>query len=93
MATLIGSGTLYDEDENELSTVAYRIDHDAGEGEPILAWSGEINLDATADVALEPGRYLLELEDGTRGLIEIEPTGSASVGDGQMAFTGATVLT
>ena len=92
MATLIGSGTLYDEDENELSTVAYRIDHGAEEGEPILSWTGELNMDAATDVALEPGRYLLELEDGTRGLIEIEPTGSASPGEGQVAFVGTTVM-
>lgn len=92
MATLIGSGTLYDEDENELSTVAYRIEHQADAGDPIVAWAGEINFDAAPDVALEPGRYLLVLEDGARGLIEVEPTGAATAGDGQMAFTGATVL-
>ena len=92
MATLIGSGTLYDEDENELSTVAYQIEHGANDGEPIVAWAGEINFDAATDVALAPGRYLLELEDGTRGLIEIEPTGAASAGEGQIAFTGASVI-
>ena len=92
MATLIGSGTLCDENENELSPVSYRIEHDAEPGEPILAWSGEINLDGATDVALESGRYLLVLEDGTQGLIELEPTGAASAGDGQVAFTGATVL-
>jgi hypothetical protein len=92
MATLIGSGRLYDEDENELSTVAYRIEHDADEGELIVAWAGEINVDAATDVVLEPGRYLLVLEDGTRGGIEVEPAGAASAGEGQIAFTGATVI-
>lgn len=92
MATLIGSGTLYDEDENELSPVSYRIEHAAEPGEPILVWGGELNLDGSTDVALESGRYLLVLEDGTQGMIEIEPTGAASAGDGQVAFAGVTVL-
>lgn len=92
MATLIGSGTLYDEAENELSPVSYRIEHAADPGEPILLWGGELNLEGATDVVLAAGRYLLVLDDGTRGLIEIEPTGAASAGDGQVAFAGATVL-
>lgn len=92
MATLIGSGTLYDEAENELAPVSYRIEHDAAPGEPILGWGGELNLDGSTDVALVAGRYLLVMEDGTRVLVDLEPPGAASAGDGQIAFAGATVL-
>ena len=92
MATLTGSGTLYDADENELGTVAYRIEHDAVPGEPVLAWSGELNFDTVPDVPLEPGRYLLETEDGTRGDVEIEPPGAASGLEGQIAFRGVGVF-
>ena len=92
MATLVGNGTLYDADDNELGTVAYRIEHDAAPGEPILEWSGEVNFDSVPDVPLEAGRYRLELEDGTRGEIEIQPAGASSGAEGQIAFTGAGLL-
>ena len=88
MATLTGSGTLYDADENELGAVAYRIEHEAAPGEPVLAWAGEVNFEAVPDVPLEPGRYLLETEDGTRGEIEVEPAGATSGAEGQIAFVG-----
>lgn len=92
MATLRGDGTLYDADENELSTVRYRIEHEAAPDEPVVTWAGEINFDTVPDVPLEPGRYVLVLEDGTRSEIEIEPAGAASAGEGQIAFSGASVL-
>ena len=93
MATITGNGTLYDADDNELGAVAYRIEHDGGPGEPIVVWSGELNLEPeTADVPLEPGRYILETDDGTRGEIELSPTGAASGAIGQVAFTGAGLL-
>ncbi|MDQ3692497.1 MAG: hypothetical protein M3464_02560 [Chloroflexota bacterium] len=92
MATLSGDGTLYDEDENELAPVRYRIEHEAPPGEPIVSWAGEVSFDTVPDVSLEPGRYLLILEDGSRGEIEIEPTGAASAGEGQIAFSGTSVL-
>ena len=77
MATLIGSGTLYDEDENELSTVAYRDRARRGRRRADRGLGRRDQFDAATDIALAPGRYLLELEDGTRGLIAIEPTGAA----------------
>lgn len=90
MATLTGTGTLYDADDNELGAVAYRIEHDAEPGAPILDWSGEINLEPeTADIPLEAGRYVLETDDGTRGEIDLSPAGAASGAQGQIAFTGA----
>ncbi|CAA9581585.1 MAG: hypothetical protein AVDCRST_MAG19-4009 [uncultured Thermomicrobiales bacterium] len=92
MAVLTGSGTLYDADENELGSVAYRIDHDADPDAPILAWSGEVNFDTTPDVPLEPGRYLLETGDGTRAEVEIAPSGAGSGAAGQLPFTGVGVL-
>lgn len=92
MAVLTGSGTLYDADENELGTVAYRIDHGADPGEPVLEWSGEVNFDTTPDVPLDPGRYLLETGDGTRAEVEIAPAGAGSGAEGQLAFVGVGVL-
>ena len=93
MAVLQGSGTLYDADENELGTVAYRIEHDAEPGEPIVTWAGELELEAEVpDVPLEPGRYVLEIDDGTRGEVEIEPAGATSGAAGRFAFTGLGVF-
>ena len=93
MATLIGTGTLYDSDENELGSVSYLIEHEATPGEPITDWSGELNLAEMPDIGVEAGEYLLVLEDGVRGKITIEPTGAASAGEGQIAFTGRSVVT
>jgi len=92
MAVFTGSGTLYDEDENELGTVAYRIDHAADPGAPVLEWSGEVNFDTTPDVPLEPGRYLLETGDGTRAEVKIAPSGAGSGAEGQLPFVGVGVL-
>jgi len=93
MAEMTGIGTLYDGDENELGAVAYRIDHEHGGDGPIIDWKGELNLQPeTADIPLEPGRYTLELEDGTRGDIDLEPFGASSGAVGQVAFTGALPL-
>lgn len=90
MATLTGTGRLYDADENELGAVAYRVEHEGEAGAPVIEWRGEINLEPeTADVPLESGSYLLELEDGTRGEIDLEPFGASSGAVGQIAFTGA----
>ena len=93
MSELTGRGTLYDADENELGAVAYRVRHDADPGAPVLDWEGEINLEpGTADVPLEPGRYVLELEDGTRGAIDLAPFGASSGAEGVIAVTGAEPL-
>ena len=90
MAQLSGNGTLYDTDDNELGAVAYRIEHDAPPDGPIVEWSGELTFEE--DVPLEPGRHVLETEDGTRGDIEIEPAGATSGGARQVAFTGIGVF-
>jgi hypothetical protein len=88
---LTGQGALYDADDNELSSVAYVIEADAELGEPIVVWSGQLTLPPdVADLALEPGRYLLEIEDGSRAWIDLAPTGAAA-GDAS-AFAGASVL-
>ena len=90
MAVLAGHGTLYDADDNELGAVAYRIEHDAGPDEPIVTWAGEVAFEA--DVPLEPGRYVLETDDGTRGDVEIEPAGATSGAAGRFAFRGIGVF-
>ena len=91
MTDLTGNGTLYDAEENELSAVAYRIEHEGEVGAPVLNWSGELTF-ADEDVTLEPGTYLLETEDGTRGEVVIAPAGATSGGARQVAFTGVGVL-
>jgi hypothetical protein len=92
MATILtGQGSLYDADDNELSSVAYLIEAEAELGEPIVDWSGRLTLPpGVAESPLGPGRYLLETEDGSRGWIDLAPAGAASGDD--VAFTGASVL-
>lgn len=90
MAVLTGNGTLYDPDDNELGAVAYRIEHEAEAGDPVLAWSGELTFEQ--DVPLESGRYTLETDDGTRGEVEVEPIGATDGGARQVAFTGIGVF-
>ena len=91
MTDLTGNGTLYDADENELGAVAYRITHEATDGTPIVDWGGELTF-VEEDAVLEPGTYLLETEDGTRGEVEIDPSGTTSGGARQVTFTGLGVL-
>lgn len=95
MAMETGLGTLYDADENELGAVRYRLEReeDGDGGGPSLVWRGELNLEPeTADVPIAAGRYLLELEDGGRGEIDLEPFGASSGAVGQVAFSGAAPL-
>jgi hypothetical protein len=66
-----GEGTLYDPDDNELATVAYRIDlpHAGGRAGQ---WSGELFFpDET--MMVDPGLYVLATEDGTRSDVEVLP--------------------
>ncbi|MDP9357058.1 MAG: hypothetical protein M3R02_17580 [Chloroflexota bacterium] len=91
MTDLTGHGTLYDGDENELGAVAYRITHEGTDGGPIIAWAGELTF-VEEDAVLEPGTYLLETEDGTRGEVEIDPSGTTSGGAREVTFTGIGVL-
>ena len=91
MDDLTGHGMLYDADENEIASVAYRIERSAVEGSPLPAWGGELTFE-DEDAVLEAGAYLLETEDGTRGEITIEPAGATAGGARQVAFTGVGVL-
>src|SRR5690349_20655549 len=60
-----GEGSLYDADDNELSPVAYLVEGEGEPGEPIVAWSGRLTLPlAVGELSLDPGRYLLQFEDG-----------------------------
>ena len=90
-AELTGHGTLYDTDDNELSAVAYRIHREADPGAAVAGWGGELTLE-DEDALIEPGRYVLETEDGTRGDVEIEPAGATAGGARQVAFTGVGVF-
>jgi hypothetical protein len=88
---LTGQGSLSDADDNELSSVAYVIEAEAELGEPIVVWSGQLTLPPdVADLSLDPGRHLLEIEDGSCAWIDLAPIGAAA-GD-ELAFTGASVL-
>ncbi len=91
MTDLTGNGTLYDADENELGAVAYRITHEGMADAPIIEWAGELTF-VEEDAMLEPGTYLLETEDGTRGEVEIDPSGTTSGEARQVTFTGIGVL-
>ena len=89
MDELTGHGTLYDTDENEIASVAYRIERTPAEGSPVPTWGGELTFeDEDAVLALDPGTYLLETEDGTRGEVEVEPAGAAEGDARHVAFRG-----
>lgn len=87
MAELEGHGTLYDGDENELAAVAYHIVRTPTPDSPIWAWGGDLTFE-DEDVAIEPGCYVLEIEDGTRGEIDLKPSGAADGSARTVAFEG-----
>ena len=83
-----GEGTLYDTNNAELATtVAYRIVPGPTVGEDETTWGGELFF-AHEDELVDPGLYVLRLEDGTQVDIDINPR---SVDDGdprQVSFRG-----
>ncbi|HEU5432874.1 MAG TPA: hypothetical protein VFU81_14500 [Thermomicrobiales bacterium] len=86
-----GEGSLYDADDNELAPVAYLIEGEAEADEPVVAWGGRLTLPTdVGELSLDPGRYLLQFEGGSRAWIALAPTGAAA-GD-ELAFAGASVL-
>ncbi len=87
MAVLTGQGTLYDTDQNEIAAVAYRIEREPVPDSPIWDWGGQLTFDDD-DVLPEPGSYVLEIEDGTRGQIELKPVGATAGGAREVAFSG-----
>ncbi len=75
----MGEGTLYDTDNTTLATtVAYRITPGPTVGENETTWSGELFF-AHEDETVDPGLYVLGLQDGTQVDIDINPR---SVEDG-----------
>ncbi len=66
---LTGNGTLNDADANELATVAYEI-------EPLIAdnseWGGSLSF-PNEETTVEPGMYVLTLEDGVQVDIDLAP--------------------
>ncbi len=74
-----GEGTLYDTNDVELATsVAYRIEPGPRVGANEQTWGGALFF-AHEDEEVEPGLYVLALEDGTRVDIDLNPR---SVEDG-----------
>jgi hypothetical protein len=64
-----GEGTLYDTGDNELATVAYKIEQQSPDG---AQWGGEIYF-PHEDTALDAGLYVLGLDDGTQVDIDLAP--------------------
>ena len=91
---LTGHGTVYDMDDHEVGAVAYQISlsGSAGGSAPVVDWSGVLTFQGE-DALIEPGPHVLELDDGSRAEIEIEPAGATGGGAGQVAFTGLGVFT
>ena len=87
MAELAGHGTLYDADQNEIAAVAYHIVREPVPDSPIWDWGGALTFDDD-DVLPESGTYVLEIEDGTRGDIELKPVGATAGSAREVAFTG-----
>jgi len=91
MAELTGQGTLYDAEQNEIASVAYRIEREPIPDSPIWDWGGAL-LFNDDDVLPEVGTYVLEIEDGTRGEIELKPVGATAGGAREVAFAGIGVF-
>ncbi|HEY7036675.1 MAG TPA: hypothetical protein VH482_35435 [Thermomicrobiales bacterium] len=64
-----GEGTLYDTDDNELATVAYKVEPQSPDG---AEWGGQIFF-AHEDTVVDAGLYVLSLEDGTQIDIDLAP--------------------
>ena len=64
-----GEGTLYDTDDVELATVAYRVTSQSPDG---AEWGGEIYF-PHEDTIVDAGLYVLSLEDGTQIDIDLAP--------------------
>jgi hypothetical protein len=69
MTEQTGEGTLYDTDDNELATVAYKVEPQSPDG---AEWGGEIYF-PYEDTVLDAGLYVLSLEDGTQIDIDLAP--------------------
>ena len=87
MAHLTGNGTLYDADKNEIAAVAYRIEREPVPDSPIWDWGGALVFNDD-DVLPEAGIYVLEIEDGTRGEIDLKPVGATAGSAREVAFDG-----
>jgi len=64
-----GEGTLYDTNDVELATVAYRVASQSPDG---AEWGGEIFF-PHEDTIVDAGLYVLSLEDGTQVDIDLAP--------------------
>ena len=84
---IIGEGTLYDPNGNELADVAYRIERHPVEDLDAPVWSGVLFFADEGTVVPEPGLYVLHLQDGTEGDIDL-----AANGERQVPFKGVGVL-
>ena len=74
-----GEGTLYDVNDVEVATsVAYRIEPGPRVGENEQTWGGALFF-PNEDEEIDPGLYVLALENGTRVDIDVNPR---SVQDG-----------
>ena len=83
-----GEGTLYDPDNNQVATsVAYRIEPGPTVGEDETTWGGGLFF-ANEDEIVDPGLYVLELEDGTEVDIDINPLSAADGDPRQVTFRG-----
>jgi hypothetical protein len=65
----MGEGTLYDTNDNELATIAYKIEPQSPDG---AEWGGEIYF-PHEDTIVDAGLYVLSLEDGTHVDIALAP--------------------
>jgi hypothetical protein len=64
-----GEGTLYDTDDNELATVAYKVESRSPDG---AEWGGRVFF-PHEDTVVDAGLYVLSLEDGTQIDIDLAP--------------------
>lgn len=82
-----GEGTLYDPDDYELASVAYRFGSisrpDADENQ----WGGAIVF-SDSSMLVQPGLYVLALADGTQVDVDVARAGAANGDANALGFTG-----
>ena len=72
-----GKGKIYDSRENYIDEVTYEIHHNSQTDSAGPGWWGEITLDKCIMLA---GNYIIELDDGRRGLCTAKMKTTSSFG-------------
>ena len=86
-----GHGTLSDTEDVELAAVEYVVRPEATLDDSLSQWGGELTL-SDANMTVDPGRYVLTLDDGARVDVELEPLGAGDGDARTVEFRGVGVF-